>query len=114
VDNKAQLKAIIDDGTFDAKSLSSMLNGAGKDLAAGIDAVHSRLPKLKALCTKFKPTQIATRLHVVPPKKLGETIDKMYLTLSSELNGNTIIPPDSGVEVVEGSPATAKPERGAE
>jgi hypothetical protein len=105
VTHRQALEEIITDGPFDAKSLSSMLHGAGKDLAAGIDAVQSRLPKLQALCTIFRPTQIATRLYSVPTKKLGTTIDRMHAIYSAELAGNTVLPPGAMSKILNASPA---------
>jgi len=102
-ENKAALKELIDEKVFYPKSLSSILNGAGKDLAIGIQAIQSRLPKLQALRKTFTQTQIATKLNPVSAKRLGATIDRMFVdAMSSESNGNTVMPPGpsarSGVE----------------
>ena len=96
-------------GMFTADNVSSMLNGAGENSGIGIAAIQSRLPKLKELCTIFRPSQIATRLNSVSAKKLGTIIDTMHAIYSAEIDGNTVLPPGAHSKILNASLAALKP-----
>ncbi len=49
LENREALQQLIDDGPFNAKNVSSMLNGAGKDLGTAIEALIGNIGKLRAL-----------------------------------------------------------------
>jgi hypothetical protein len=96
-------------GMFTADNVSSMLSGAGENSGIGIAAIQSRLPKLKELCTIFRPSQIATRLNSVSAKKLGTIIDTMHAIYSAEIDGNTVLPPGAHSKILDASLAALKP-----
>ena len=99
-------------GMFAAENVSSMLTGAREDSGIGIAAIQSRLPKLKELCTIFRPSQIAARLNSVSAKKLGTIIDTMHAIYSAEIDGNTVLSPDAHTKILTASPAALKPAKG--
>ncbi len=103
----AALESLIAKGIFDAKSISSILHGAGAKTKEALGDLFKKWEKFERMAKKFLPSTIATALNG-KAKYLGQAIDDLYAAVEQELDGETIIPTDARITIAAYSQAAGR------
>ncbi len=77
-----ELLEAITEHTFSQDNAAYLIGGAGKsDIERTLSAAKKQLPKLDAICARFKPSQVVSHLRNVAPEQMEKEIVRLYDTV---------------------------------